>query len=118
MDQWWLENSRLDVLWTGPSRAGNTFRRTEQALLEILASANEELWLVSFVGYKLPSVRDALLVAAERGVKVHMVIESPEESQGKVSSGVAGAVKRKNEKRVETPSRVTLFVLRFTLFVT
>jgi phosphatidylserine/phosphatidylglycerophosphate/cardiolipin synthase-like enzyme len=85
MDHWWSENSRLDVLWTGPSRAGNTFRRTEQALLEILASASEELWLVSFVGYKLPSVRDALLVAAERGVRVHMVIESPEESQGKVT---------------------------------
>ena len=60
MDQWWAENSRLDVLWTGPSPAGNTFRRTEQALLEILASAKRELWLVSFAGYKLPNVRDAL----------------------------------------------------------
>src|SRR5689334_7691274 len=39
MDHWWAENSRLDVLWTGPSPASNTFRRTEQALLEILASA-------------------------------------------------------------------------------
>lgn len=85
MDQYWAENSRLDVLWTGPSPASNTFRRTEQALLEILASARQELWLVSFAGYRLPSVRDALLAAAERGVLVRMVIESPEESQGKVT---------------------------------
>ncbi len=85
MDQWWVENSRLDVLWTGPSPAANTFRRTEQALLEILAAARCELWLVSFAGYNLPNVRDALLAAAERDVRVQMVIESPEESQGKVT---------------------------------
>jgi phosphatidylserine/phosphatidylglycerophosphate/cardiolipin synthase-like enzyme len=85
MDQWWSENGRLDVLWTGPSPAGNTFRRTEQALLEILASAKQEVWLVSFAGYKLPNVRDALLAAAARGARVQMVIESPEESQGKVT---------------------------------
>ena len=82
MDHWWSENSRLDVLWTGPSPASNTFRRTEQALLEILASAKRELWLVSFAGYKLPDVRNALVAAAERDVQVRMVIESPEESQG------------------------------------
>lgn len=85
MDHWWSENSRLDVLWTGPSPASNTFRRTEQALLEILASAKRELWLVSFAGYKLPDVRNALVAAAERDVQVRMVIESPEESQGKVT---------------------------------
>lgn len=85
MDRWWSENSRLDVLWTGPSPAANTFRRTEQALLEIVASATRELWLISFAGYRLPNVRDALLAAADRDVRIRMVIESPEESQGKVT---------------------------------
>jgi phosphatidylserine/phosphatidylglycerophosphate/cardiolipin synthase-like enzyme len=85
MDQWWREDRRLSLVWTGPSPAGGVFRRTDQALLEVIAAARRELWLVSFAGYNLPAVRDALVAAAEHGVSLHMIIESPEESQGKVT---------------------------------
>ncbi len=95
MDQWWRENRRLAVAWTGPAPPGGTFRRTDQALLQIIGAARKELWLVSFAGYNLPDVRDALVAAAERDVNVHLIIESPEESQGKVTfSALEGLGKR------------------------
>lgn len=95
MDQWWRENRRLAVAWTGPAPPGGTFRRTDQALLQIIDAARKELWLVSFAGYKLPDVRDALVAAAERDVNLHLIIESPEESQGKVTfSALEGLGKR------------------------
>jgi hypothetical protein len=95
MDQWWRENHRLAVAWTGPAPPGGTFRRTDQALLQIIGVARKELWLVSFAGYNLPAVRDALVAAAERDVNLHLIIESPEESQGKVTfSALQGLGKR------------------------
>jgi phosphatidylserine/phosphatidylglycerophosphate/cardiolipin synthase-like enzyme len=95
MDQWWRENRRLAVAWTGPAPPGGTFRRTDQALLQIIEAARKELWLVSFAGYNLPDIRDALMAAAEREVNLHLIIESPEESQGKVTfSALEGLGKR------------------------
>jgi phosphatidylserine/phosphatidylglycerophosphate/cardiolipin synthase-like enzyme len=95
MDQWWRENRRLAVAWTGPAPPGGTFRRTDQVLLQIIGAARKELWLVSFAGYNLPDVRDALVATAERDVNLHLIIESPEESQGKVTfSALEGLGKR------------------------
>jgi phosphatidylserine/phosphatidylglycerophosphate/cardiolipin synthase-like enzyme len=93
--QWWREHQGLAVVWTGPAAAGGSFRRTDQALLQLIEVARNELWLVSFAGYKLPAVRNALIAAAERDVAVRMIIESPEASQGKVTfSALEGLGKR------------------------
>jgi phosphatidylserine/phosphatidylglycerophosphate/cardiolipin synthase-like enzyme len=85
MDQWWRESQHLAVAWTGPSPAAGLFRRTDQALLEVIRAARSELWLVSFAGYKVPAVREALLRAAERDVAVHLVLESEKASKGKIT---------------------------------
>ena len=85
MDHWWSENSRLDVLWTGPVACGQHVSQDGTGAAGNHCVRQAELWLVSFAGYKLPQVRDALLAAAERDVRVQWVIESPEESQGKVT---------------------------------
>jgi phosphatidylserine/phosphatidylglycerophosphate/cardiolipin synthase-like enzyme len=85
MDQWWRESQHLAMAWTGPTPAAGRFRRTDQALLEVIGTARTELWLVSFAGYKVPAVRDALLRAADRDVSVHLIIESPKISKGKVT---------------------------------
>jgi phosphatidylserine/phosphatidylglycerophosphate/cardiolipin synthase-like enzyme len=87
-DQWLRENERLAIVWTGPTTSSGGFRRTDQALLQVIAAAKKDLWLVSFAGYKLPAVATALATAAERDVAVHMIIESPEQSQGKVTFSV------------------------------
>ena len=94
-DRWWRENQGLAVVWTGPTATGGSFRRTDQALLQLIDAARRELWLVSFAGYKLPAVRNALIAAVERDVVVRMIIESPEASQGKVTfSALEGLGKR------------------------
>lgn len=84
-DEAWRRSQDLALVWTGPAPATGTLLQTEQALLRAIRSAERELWLVSFAGYRLPSVRDALLAAAGRGVQVNFLIESPEESEGKVT---------------------------------
>ncbi len=69
---------QLELVWTGPVANRPTMRRTEQALLELIESATDELLLVSFVTYEVESIRAALVEAIERGVKVTLIAESTE----------------------------------------
>lgn len=75
----------LELVWTGPTPANSLFRRTDQALLEVIDAAREELWIVSFASYKVPAISKALLEASKRGVKIKLVLESKEESDGKLT---------------------------------
>jgi phosphatidylserine/phosphatidylglycerophosphate/cardiolipin synthase-like enzyme len=72
-------------VWTGPDVEAIPPRRTDQALLEVIASAKATLTIVSFVAYKVPHVSDALASAARRGVAVRLILEDAEASQGKVA---------------------------------
>jgi phosphatidylserine/phosphatidylglycerophosphate/cardiolipin synthase-like enzyme len=60
-------------------------RRTDQALLQLIDSAHHELIIVSFAVYNIPRVNTALIRAAKRGVHIRIVIESPNESAGKIT---------------------------------
>lgn len=81
----------LELVWTGPAPELGTLRRTEQALLEVIETAKDRLWLVSFAGYDAPKIRDAMKLASQRNVNVRLVMESPDESEGKVThSAVTG----------------------------
>lgn len=75
----------LELVWTGPSPHNSAFRRTEQALIEVIEAARDELWIVSFASYKVPAISSALLAAALRGVTIRLVLESKEESDGKLT---------------------------------
>jgi phosphatidylserine/phosphatidylglycerophosphate/cardiolipin synthase-like enzyme len=83
-DDVWRDSQKLELVWTGPSESGETFRRTDQALLELIDSAQKELWIVSFVAYKIKAINKALKAAIDRGVTVSLVLESKEESGGKI----------------------------------
>ena len=72
---------KTELVWTGPSTPMMSTRRTEQALLEVINSAKETLFLVSFVAYEVPSVTMALNEAVNRGVNVSILME-PAEAQG------------------------------------
>jgi phosphatidylserine/phosphatidylglycerophosphate/cardiolipin synthase-like enzyme len=72
----------LELVWTGPSPHNSSFRRTEQALLEVIEAARKELWLVSFASYKVPEIGAALVAAAGRGIQIRLVLESKEDSEG------------------------------------
>jgi phosphatidylserine/phosphatidylglycerophosphate/cardiolipin synthase-like enzyme len=80
------------LVWTGPTAPEATFRRTDQALQQVIESAQSELLIVTFAAYRVPHLLDALRKAVARGITVRFVAESPEESEGKLHSSLAHAL--------------------------
>jgi phosphatidylserine/phosphatidylglycerophosphate/cardiolipin synthase-like enzyme len=81
----------LEIVWTGPASKESTFRRTDQALLALIQQAKTSIIIVTFAAYKVPHIAAALVAAAARGVKVTLILESMEESEGKVTvSAITG----------------------------
>ena len=82
----WRTSHSVEMVWTGPSPASSKLRRTDQALLQIIDSAQEMLWIVSFAAYRVNDILTSLKKALERGVRVGLILESSEESEGKLST--------------------------------
>ncbi len=98
-------NEVVELVWTGPDLNLTPVRRSEQVLLEIIDSARESLFLVSFVLVNIPSVEEAIRHAIDRGVDVRMLLES--EDKGKDGSKSF----RKTIKRLNTEiPGLTLYV--------
>ena len=76
----------LELVWSGPLSGASTFRRTDQALLELIHGAKNSIILVTFAAYKVPVISAALVQAAQRGVETILILESVEESEGKVTA--------------------------------
>lgn len=83
---------RVSPVWTGPETAAFRVRRTDQALLELIAAAREHLIVVSFAVYKVPEIAAALIAAAERSCEIMVVLESEAASGGKVSFEMSDAL--------------------------
>ncbi|HZR92989.1 MAG TPA: DISARM system phospholipase D-like protein DrmC [Gaiellaceae bacterium] len=83
---------RVSVVWTGPETPAIAMRRTDQALLELIAMACRRLIVMSFAVYKVPEVAAALVAAAGRGCQVAIVLESEAESGGKVTYEMSQAL--------------------------
>jgi len=83
---------RVSIVWTGPETSAVPVRRTEQALLELIAGTRERLIVVSFAVYKVPEVAAAIVACAQRGCDVGVVLESEVESGGKVSFEMSQAL--------------------------
>jgi cardiolipin synthase A/B len=66
----------VELVWTGPTTRFVPTRRTEQVLLDLIASATTELFLVSFVAYEVRSVVMAMKQAANRGVRLRVLLEA------------------------------------------
>jgi phosphatidylserine/phosphatidylglycerophosphate/cardiolipin synthase-like enzyme len=78
-----------ELIWTGPENITTTFRRTDQALLELIQGAQKSLLIVSFAVYKAQPIIKAIENAILRNVKVVICLEDSEASQGKMSySGI------------------------------
>ena len=80
------ESQSVELVWTGPSPPQTHLRRTDQALLEVIRSAEGEVWIVSFAAYGVRAILDALLEALDRNVTVSLVLESAEQSEGRLTS--------------------------------
>ncbi len=74
-----------ELIWTGPSNSSTTFRRTDQALLELIHGTTNHLLVVSFAVYKAQPITDAIENAIRRNVNVIICLEDSNGSQGKLS---------------------------------
>lgn len=63
------DHQAVELVWTGPDVGVVPFRRTEQALLQVIDGAKERVLVVSYAVYKIPRICDSLIRAAARGVK-------------------------------------------------
>lgn len=74
-----------ELVWTGPNPDALPWRRTDQALLEVIDSAQQTLTIVTFAAYSVPAIAAALVRAARRGVRLRIIIESAQVSAGKLA---------------------------------
>lgn len=73
-----------ELVWTGPRTGVIPARRTEQVILEVIDSAQYDIFLVTYVFYAVSSVVDSLNVAVGRGVTVNILLESSVEHGGAI----------------------------------
>jgi phosphatidylserine/phosphatidylglycerophosphate/cardiolipin synthase-like enzyme len=76
------DSQSVELVWTGPDTEHSPFRRTEQAILQVLDTAKTKITLVSFAVYRIPNVGKALVRAAKRGVGLTVVVETPDKIEG------------------------------------
>ena len=79
------ETHSVELVWTGPQSQVLSLRRTDQALLQLIREAEHRLLIVSFAVYKASIIVNALIEAAQRGVIISIVLESSDESEGKLT---------------------------------
>jgi RHS repeat-associated protein len=82
-DSEWRKNQSVELVWTGPEAESVPFRRTEQVILQVLDSARQRITLVSYAVYRIPHVCESLIKAAGRSVKINVIIETPDELEGR-----------------------------------
>lgn len=84
--QRWQAQHRIELLWAGPSPANQIpARRIDQALYDLIATAKREILLVTFAAAKIGRLADELLKATRRGVKIRLILEFEETSEGQLS---------------------------------
>jgi phosphatidylserine/phosphatidylglycerophosphate/cardiolipin synthase-like enzyme len=76
------DSHSVEMVWTGPDTEQTPFRRTEQAILQVLDGAKSRITLVSFAVYRIPNVGKALVRAAKRGVRLTVIVETPDKIEG------------------------------------
>lgn len=83
----------IELVWTGPTTPFVSTRRTEQALLQVISSAQSTLFITSFVAYDVSSIVAALNEASGRGVSISMLLELSQEHGGSIALDVIGKMR-------------------------
>ena len=87
-------SSSLEVVWTGPTTNQVPVRQSAQVLERLIEDARRRLIVVSFAAYKVASVETALREAADRGVRVDLILETAADSKGAVNVDAAEAFEK------------------------
>lgn len=82
-----------ELVWTGPTTPFVSARRTEQALLQVINSAEHALFITSFVAYDVSTIVKALNAAKVRGVSITMLLESSQDHGGSINVDVIGKMR-------------------------
>lgn len=89
------QRTTVNLVWTGPQTEYISIRHTESVLTELIYSARNQLFMVSFVAYHAPAILGALRNALERGVRVRMLLELSKDQGGRqVDHDSLGLMKR------------------------
>jgi phosphatidylserine/phosphatidylglycerophosphate/cardiolipin synthase-like enzyme len=86
------ESQSVELAWTGPDVGVVPLRRTEQAILQVIDSASTRLLVVSYAVYNIPRIGDALVRAADRGVTINVLVESPDRTEGRKAYNTLSAL--------------------------
>lgn len=84
------KHQSAELVWTGPTTPFVSARRTEQALLQVIGAAKQNLFITSFVAYDVSTIVKALNDASSRGVGISMLLESSQHHGGSISFDVIG----------------------------
>jgi phosphatidylserine/phosphatidylglycerophosphate/cardiolipin synthase-like enzyme len=76
------EMQSVELVWTGPDAGVVPLRRTEQAILQVIDAAGQRITVVSYAVYRVRYVCEALVRAAGRGVRINVVVETPDRLEG------------------------------------
>lgn len=82
-----------ELVWTGPTTPYVSTRRTEQALLQVINSAEQSLFITSFVAYDVSTIVKALNAANDRGVVISMLLELSQEHGGSITFDAIGKMR-------------------------
>lgn len=82
MEQRHRSGQSVELVWTGPDAQAIPLRQTEQAILQVIDSAVRRITLVSYAVYHIPRICQALVRAAERGVDLRIIVETPDKLEG------------------------------------
>lgn len=83
-----------ELVWTGPTTPFVSARRTEQALIQLINGAKNELFVSSFVIFDVKLITSTLNDAKKRGVKISIILEDTSETSDIVFIAAASRVRK------------------------
>lgn len=72
----------IDLVWTGPGTASIHARPTSPVAIGLIGEARRNLVLSTFASRRVPQIHQALAAAADRGVKITLILENEASSNG------------------------------------
>jgi phosphatidylserine/phosphatidylglycerophosphate/cardiolipin synthase-like enzyme len=82
---------RTDVVISGPTSPSVPVRLTSSVVVEVIRAARRSLLVVSFAAYGVTEVVSELVAAADRGVRIDLVLESSMDDGGALRGPVGAA---------------------------
>lgn len=80
-----------EIIWTGPANNRFPVRRIDQVLYDLISSAQRHILLVTFAAHRVRHLCELLTKAIHRGVKLTLIVESEEESEGQLKKDAIAA---------------------------